>query len=203
MPTGYTAGIVDGKITEFNDFALQCARAFGALIELRDEPFDAPIPDEIKAHTSYYEQSLEEARQRLASLLALTPDEVVSGAASALLIAQTSHQDSLVRVRAENARLKAMLAKVERWTPPTPDHQEMKRFMVDQLTISMTNEKYYLVGPNEADFVPAKWHLASLDAAAQSVTRAADELAKERRRNADRNGWLQALRASLKTTEPA
>jgi hypothetical protein len=32
MPTGYTSAIADG--IEFKDFALRCARAFGALVEL-------------------------------------------------------------------------------------------------------------------------------------------------------------------------
>ena len=30
MPTGYTAGIIDGKTETFQDFEKQCMRAFGA-----------------------------------------------------------------------------------------------------------------------------------------------------------------------------
>lgn len=40
MPTGYTADIKDG-IT-FRDFALRCARAFGATIMQRDEDISIP-----------------------------------------------------------------------------------------------------------------------------------------------------------------
>jgi hypothetical protein len=40
MPTGYTAGVADGTITEFREYALLCARAFGACIMLRDEPVE-------------------------------------------------------------------------------------------------------------------------------------------------------------------
>lgn len=53
MPTGYTYPVCEGKITEFPDFALSCARAFGALISMREEPMDAPLPDEIAASTNY------------------------------------------------------------------------------------------------------------------------------------------------------
>ena len=35
MPTGYTAAVCSGEITEIKDFALSCARAFGALITMR------------------------------------------------------------------------------------------------------------------------------------------------------------------------
>lgn len=44
MPTGYTAAIKYG-IT-FKEFALDCARNFGACISMRDEPRETPIPDE-------------------------------------------------------------------------------------------------------------------------------------------------------------
>lgn len=37
MPTGYTASVQEGKVTEFRDFAMECARAFGALVMMRDE----------------------------------------------------------------------------------------------------------------------------------------------------------------------
>ena len=40
MPTGYTAGIIDGKTETFQDFAKQCMRAFGVTIHMRDENMD-------------------------------------------------------------------------------------------------------------------------------------------------------------------
>lgn len=36
MPTGYTADIKDG--IDFKTYAMNCARAFGACVMLRDEP---------------------------------------------------------------------------------------------------------------------------------------------------------------------
>lgn len=43
MPTGYTADLME-KGMEFKPFVLQCARAFGALITMRDDSLDAPSP---------------------------------------------------------------------------------------------------------------------------------------------------------------
>ena len=43
MATGYTFNVVDGQITTLSDFAMQCARAFGLLIDMRDAPSDAPM----------------------------------------------------------------------------------------------------------------------------------------------------------------
>ena len=55
MPTGYTATLVEHGQT-FPEFAMQCAKAFGACITLRDEPFDAPIPTKFKASTWHTKQ---------------------------------------------------------------------------------------------------------------------------------------------------
>ena len=52
MPTGYTLELYDGKDITFEEFVLKCARAFGALINMRDEPRDAPIPERFEP--SYY-----------------------------------------------------------------------------------------------------------------------------------------------------
>ena len=40
MPTGYTTDIYNGKDVSFRDFALTCARQFGACIMQRDDPAD-------------------------------------------------------------------------------------------------------------------------------------------------------------------
>jgi len=37
MPSGYTSDLYEGKNISFTQFALQCARAFGAAIDQRDD----------------------------------------------------------------------------------------------------------------------------------------------------------------------
>jgi hypothetical protein len=69
MPTGYTAAIKDG--ISFQQFAMACARAFGALVMMRDEPSSAPIPD--FQPSNFHVEHLELARAELARLQALTP----------------------------------------------------------------------------------------------------------------------------------
>jgi hypothetical protein len=73
MPTGYTAKLVESGQT-FEEFVLTCARAFGALIELRDEPLDAPIPETLEPH-SYYAEAVVEAKKRLTNLLDMPEEE--------------------------------------------------------------------------------------------------------------------------------
>lgn len=64
MTTGYTVDMYEGKEVSFPEFATKCARAFGALVSMREEPLDAPIPEEFKP-SSYHVEQLEELRNEL------------------------------------------------------------------------------------------------------------------------------------------
>ena len=48
MPTGYTANVEDGTMTELRDYALLCARGIGFTLPIRDEPFETPLPEAFK-----------------------------------------------------------------------------------------------------------------------------------------------------------
>lgn len=47
MPTGCTAKLHEDD-QSFRDFALTCARAFGATIAMREEPLDAPPSERLR-----------------------------------------------------------------------------------------------------------------------------------------------------------
>ena len=193
MPTGYTAAVVDGKITEFPEFALSCARASGALIMMRDDPMDAPIPDELKPEP-YSKNQLEKAKARLAELNAMTAEQVQSACENAYATAQAGYDAYEARCEEEDRRLKVMLGKVDLWEPPTANHVEMKKFMIDQLTISMRgsyrSEPPVLLSPPE-------WHEAEIKQAMKDVAYHAGEHAKEIERAQGRTEWLKALRSSF------
>lgn len=70
MATGYTHPVAEGTVTDFATFALDCARAFGALITIRDDPPGTPIPDEFTPST-WNAEAKEGAEARLAELMAL------------------------------------------------------------------------------------------------------------------------------------
>jgi len=200
MPTGYTHQVCEGKITEFPEFAMSCARAFGALITMRDAPMDADIPEEIAPETSYYEQRLTDEKKRLGEIQAMTKAEAEAAAATAHQEALTSRAKYLADKEQEATRLNAMLAKVRAWLPPTEEHVEMKKFMIDQLTISMPGDyapaiPVLLDGPT--------WRQQQIDQLAESIVRNQKERDKEIERAAGRTAWVKALRSSLSPTERA
>lgn len=193
MPTGYTYEVVDGKVTDFPTFALKCARAFGACIMMRDDPMDAPIPEEFNPGT-YYAERLASAREKLATLRAMTAEQADAQAAAAYEQGCKSADEYDAKQAEQDRRLDAMLAEVEKWTPPTAEHVEMKSFMVQQLTISK-NGDYRASRPKK--MTGQEWLEAETKEAFRQVGYHAEEQAKEEERAKARTAWIAALRQSL------
>ena len=195
MPTGYTAGVKDGEVMEFRDYALQCARAFGALVMMRDDPADAPIPDEFKA-SDHHDKRLAEAQVELTKLRTLTDSQAATLAKAANKMAVAEWREREARRTAERARYEAMLAKVEAWEPPTGEHVELKKFMADQLRQSIdwdcgkADEK-------PAAMTGAEWLAAQIKSAEWDVEYYTRHAAEEKQRAADRTAWVRALKDSL------
>jgi hypothetical protein len=113
MPTGYTADIKDG--IDFKTYAMNCARAFGACVMLRDEPGGGErIPDAFEP-SDYHLKAVEKARVELAALDAMTPAECERAAAKAWDDAETSRLMRLEDCRKLRAAYEAMLSKVQAW----------------------------------------------------------------------------------------
>lgn len=194
MPTGYTAPVVDGKITKFSDFALSCARAFGALISMRDDAMDAPIPKEIKP-SDYHAKRVKEISAALAKTLKMTPAQMSAGAAKANEQVAESIRSCRREYELENSRLEKMLAEARAWEPPTPDHKGMKEFMVQQLTDSMHTFKYL---DEPAKLSGQDWHKMEIDRLKRDLDYHTEENEQEIARAAERTEWLKQLRSSLR-----
>lgn len=195
MPTGYTYPVTEGKITDFNEFAMSCARAFGALIMMRDESSDAEIPTEFKPST-YNADKFVEARKRLAELNAMTEAQAQLAADADFAERTAAQEKYTAEIEASNARLLAMQEKVMAWAPPTANHTEMKSFMLEQLSISMREAGSWFT-PTKLD--GKEWLAEQTKKTIKDIERHASEQAAEEARVAGRNEWLKQLRASLTT----
>lgn len=196
MPTGYTAGVADGSITSFKQFALQCARGFGACIEMRDDPIDASIPEEFKA-TSYYAEKLADAQARLANLEKMTDRDVSRAADADFEEEMASYRKTVADNDAKKARYAVMLAQATAWMPPTPDHAPLKQFMIEQITQSITWDcgLGWLTLPVRK--TEAGWRAAAIADAQRDVARYGKLHREEIEGVSKRNAWIKALRQSL------
>jgi hypothetical protein len=196
MPTGYTSDLYDGKRQTFEEFAMRCARAFGPLVTMREDPSGAPIPDEFKP-SDYRVKALATARSDLAGVEAWTLEEAQTAAEASYKQALARYAEALDEAGARRERYEGMLAKVEAWEPPTPDHQGLKDFMAQQLreSIDFDCNTDYCQQPEKLS--GADFKAQAVEAAKRSVEYHEGELTKERERAEKSTAWVRALRDSL------
>lgn len=193
MPTGYTSKLYDGP-QGFRDFALRCARAFGALTMMRDESLDAAIPDTFEP-SDYHIKALAKARADLAEVETWDEPE-------AQRRADTSHERqhadwAKAKASAEEraARYDAMAALVEAWSPPSGDHVNCRAFMLDQLRESKDFDCHVWEEPTRR--TGSEFKAERLASLTHDIAYHEREGAAERERAAERTRWVSALRGSL------
>lgn len=195
MPTGYTSAIKDG-IT-FQEYALGCARAFGALISMREEPSDAPIPDAFEI-SPYYQQSYDEARKEFEEFSALEYEVVAEKYEEYFAKAVASYEKTKLEKQDLEVKYLRMLADVKEYAVPSYEHREFKKFMEDQIVQSIAwdcDMKYYPV-PQRVDVLD--WWQDKLLMLKRNVEHASQNLQEEIERVEKRNLWIKQLKESLK-----
>ena len=196
MPTGYTADIKDG--IDFKTFALNCARAFGACVTLRDEPAGGDkIPDSF-APSDYHAKAIEKAKVELAALSAMTPSDFESCATKAWEDAETKRLTRLEENRKQREAYEAMLEKVKAWTPPTTEHAGLHEFMRTQIEQSIEfdcNDNYYKTPT--VRLTGDQWFAERLSALRQTLDYQIKMHQEEVERAEKRTAWVAALRSSL------
>jgi hypothetical protein len=195
MPTGYTALLCDKPDTTLNAFVWRCARGFGALIMMRDEPTDAPIPRKF-VPSDWSEKRLTEAKQELRRFETMTPADATAEAEQTYRRELRSYEEDTARTAAQRARYEAMLKAVKAWRPPTPEHEGLQSFMAEQLRESIRFDCGHEREPPVKLDGPA--HLKRLLSKAQwDVEYHTKHHAEELARTDQRNAWVSALRESV------
>ncbi len=196
MPTGYTAELMKQEQT-FSEFIMTCARAFGALIMMRDEPNDAPIPEKFEP-TDYHAKCLIETQEKIIKLKSMTESEKIVFGETEKDSDIKRNEEWLERECAENKRLENMEAQVRAWKPPTQDHQGLKDFMLEQINISKNDLIYIQTLLVEAKRKPAiAYYVATISNAVRNIKYHTEENDKEIERVNKRNDWIRQLRESI------
>lgn len=195
MPTSYTAKLNEGE-QDFEEFALTCARALGALIDMRDDRMDAKIPEQFEP-SDYYKESLEKSRGELFRLESMTTEQIKIECDAEY--ARRLEDDARYKRKQAGikARYEAMLKQVRAWTPPTAGHAGLRDFMIQQLEESIEHDCNY-TAPAPVRQTPEKWHRNRIESAEKSLEYAAGAWEKERNRAKSKTEWVQILRQSLK-----
>ena len=203
MATGYTAGIIDGKTETFQDFAKQCMRAFGATIHMRDENMDKEY--EPRTPSDYHTEALEKAKEKLKQAETLTDAELIEMRTKELEESKKYHLESIAKTKIARAKLEEFLAKAIEFKAPTPEHEELRKFMIEQLqsTIDFDGKTDY----HDKALPQVEMELKNIDAnqirfsmiadANKDITYHLKEYKEELKRCAESNAWVETLLGSL------
>jgi hypothetical protein len=196
MPTGYTA-MIDGTCT-FKKFAMTCARAFGSCITMRDDPFDKEIPEKFE-ESPYHKDRYKEETTELARLeaMSITDAEIQARQEYEKKVAHNS--EHLEKCNTQISYYGQMLKHVYAWNPPTHEHTELKKFMIQQITDSI---KYDDMRQYYEENMPVlqtgkQWLKSKIAQTKDSIKYHEKNIQKETELTAFRNKWIKDLRDSL------
>lgn len=196
MPTGYTAAIQEG--VTFQQFAMNCARAFGALVMMRDDPSDAEIPAAFEP-SDHNLKALEKAREEMMTLGAMGTAECEVAAMRQFDEESAYRSKQIAESNELQAKYDAMLQEVKAWIPPSPDHVKMKEFMIEQIESSIKfdcNADYYEARVPQLH-TAISWKAQRVLQVAKDITYHSEAHEEEVERTAGRNKWIAELRESL------
>jgi len=129
MPTGYTAGILDGTTKDFTQFAKICSRAF--MVHLRDEPFNSEYKK--REPSDYHIEKIKESKEILETVETLKDSTIIDNERSKLLKSIEYHRESIDSQKKNEIILNEFLVKAKDLKAPTEAHKGIVGFMVKQL----------------------------------------------------------------------
>jgi hypothetical protein len=201
MPSGLTSKIGTGAT--FPEFALGCAKQFGALIHMRDEPNDSKIT--LPESSEYYKEELEATQKKLKELQHINMKAYNANAITKQMKAIASVEKAIEDKNELRGKYMFMLMEVKAWRPPTPEHNDFKVYMTKQITDSIDfdcNTQYEdeqierLREPVDANVLFNK----EIDQLNEDVTYFTDKLNNENDTNSGRTKWIKDLAFSLRMT---
>jgi hypothetical protein len=193
MPTGYTHDIKNG--ISFEQFVMNCAKAFGACITMRDESSDTPIPEKFEP-SSYNKKALDEANTELKEFEFITDEEWKEKTIEYNKERLQEYNKRLEENKRTIESYKNMLEKVVAWNPPTSEHVGLRDFMIQQIRDSIEWDNYEPDKPKEITSKELKD--IKYQSILNDISYHSKAYAEEIDRTNSRNIWIEQLRESLK-----
>jgi hypothetical protein len=140
MATGFTYYLTENDNVPLKHFAMKCARGFGPMIHMRDYDMDGPIPDDLGFDNSYHLEGIARAQDKITELTSMTKGEYIHQAQQKIQDSITEYEKGKKNSQIVSKRLIDMIQQVSTWVPPSPEHEGLKQFMLDQLTSTLDME---------------------------------------------------------------
>lgn len=190
MPTGYTEELTK-KDVSFEKFVLTCAKAFLG----RMKETSGPIPESFKP-SGYYENEIRKDQDKLASLRAMSAEQVQAAAEKDYEKAEREYERHVSEVKDCRDRLITMRARVSAWDPPSRDHDGLRKFMLEQLDDTIEHDGQVLGDPPEKKN-GKDWKAEKIDYLVEEIAYNEKEQRKEIREVEYDTLWVKRLRDSF------
>lgn len=202
MPTRYTSYIKDGKITSGKEFLKLCTRAFGIAIDLKDESLDVPTPNHFEPDT-YYEKAYKDSLASREKAYSMTFEEAKEDMISKFKNNKASAERCLKDYKNEDKKYLKVREEVEKWIPPTQEHEGLKKFCLEQIDMSLNTSLYKWCEEDinkeldTSDDTVRKYIDNLKDYADEKLKRAYKNWQEELRRIEEKNIWMKQFLDSL------
>jgi hypothetical protein len=171
----------------------------GACITMRDDSLDTPIPVKFEP-SDYHLKALQDAVDALCEQDKMTTEEAWNESRRKCRATIRKGIEGMKKQQELRKKYEDMLAQVNAWVPPSPDHVEFKKFMIQQITSSIEwdcNGDYYLRESVAKPLSGKKYLREMKERAVRDIVYHNEENKKEIERAADRTRWVNQLRDSL------
>ena len=196
MSTGYTLIIREKQNVTFREYALGCSQAFDDLIEMCDDSLDTQMQYEFHPR-DYHSNELKRAQETLQKAKNMTLEEATREAERDYKSALRSHNKAQQSNADLHGRYEAMLQKARNYQSPTKDHDNFKKFMVDQLEESLKFDCSYSKVKAPQKQTPKQYQAQLIKQAKHDVAYHQKEWKEEVKHARKRTKWVQALMRSL------
>ena len=202
MPTGYTSYIQDGDITTGKDFLKLCTRNFGIAMDMRDEPLSVPVPTHFEPNP-YYKKDYDKTVEVRNKYKQMTFDEAKQEMINNHKKSVESAKKALGKYISEDEKYMKVRSEIEKWIPPTSEHENLKKFALEQIDVSLnTSVREYCNEElnKELDIGDEAVYTYMNDINEfyeKDVERAYRRWQEELKRTAEKNMWMQQFLDSL------
>ena len=202
MPTGYTSYIKDGEITSGKEFLKLCTRAFGIAVDLKEESLDVPTPNHFEPNP-YYEKRYKDSLASREKAYSMTFEEVKEDIISKYNDNKGRAAKILKEYKDEDKKYLKVREEVEKWIPPTPEHENLKKFCLEQIDMSLNTALYEWCEKDinkeldTSDDTIKKYIDILRDNADKEVNRAYEKYQAELKRVQEKNLWMKQFLDSL------
>lgn len=203
MATAYTEGIIDGSTKTFKDFALICARAFGAAAHMIDDELSVKFKERIP--DSFWDEQIKESEKMVEEIKSLSDENIIKRKKENIEKSLERHKKEIEDKLRLKIKLNRFYLEAKNYKPPTEDHKEVKYFMIEQLESTIEWECDVKYNEDEINRLnkelnnlnPETIRLDYLSNFYKSLELYNNEKKKELERCENSNNWYKAYLKSL------